>query len=285
MSTSPVVSEIFTTAVVVLVEVVSSDLAPATRRVGPAERSGTVQVEVVEVVIGTPGTEAGQRLRVPVTVGGVAGLWSAHWLTAGTRLVAFCDAGTTSETVLAAEHCARLRPAGEVLDDVRLVARLRRRHPTADQLLAAAEQHRGDAGDVFARYVWVAAREALRTGGERFDRLMRVAEDPDTRAEAQEAYLVCAYEDITFTETFPAEHRARLARAMLRSSLDERLGARRHDLLAVYLPNLLSVPEPLTADAVLDPDPALRDRVRAELADPRDPMTTSPALRAWLGEG
>lgn len=282
MSATPVVSELRSTPVIVVVDVVGVDLTRE-RVVGPEQRSGTVEVEVVEVVRGA-GATAGDRLHVPV-VAGAPGLWSEPLLRPGTRLVAFCDAAATGAQLLAPEHCTRLTTAEAVLADVRLVDRLQRRHLTADQLLASAEQHRAAAGALFADHVWVATRAALRTSLDRFDRLMSVAEHPGTRVEAQEAYLLAAHEDITFTGEFSAAHRARLVRAMLRAALDPRLGDRRRTLLATYLPGLVAVPEPLTAADVLAADPELRDAVVAELDDPRDPTTTSPALRAWLGEG
>ncbi|WP_324651566.1 hypothetical protein [Georgenia sp. H159] len=295
MSTYAVTSEVLDTATVLQVVVEDAALtewelhAPT----GLLQRTGTVTLRLADVLAGDVTDPVGTVVTVPVLLlspqgarpSDVHGLWAHLPADAGARLVAFSDPTPDLTAALTEPLCHRLTPSGPVLADLRLALRLKAAHPTADRLLAAAEQHRADAGGVFARYVWVAAREALRTDAGRFDRLMSVADDPATRAEAQLAYLVSAYEDVTFSEAFPDGHRARLARAMLRSALDERLATRRHDLLAVYLPNLLSVPEPLPADDVLGPDPGLRDAVRAELADPRDPTTTSPALRAWLGEG
>jgi len=212
----------------------------------------------------------------------------------GASLVAFCDGATSSlAEALTDEHCQLLTLAGPVLGDLRLALELQRRHATADVLLTEAERRRAEAGALFARYVWVSAREALRASLVRFDRLMAVAEDARTRLAAQEAYLVSAYEDVTFTGEFTDGHRARLARAMLRSALDPRLGELRSQLLGTYLPNLVTapLPNPLSPDAVFPSEVSdahgedagtLRDAVLTELDDPSDPATTSPALHAWL---
>lgn len=293
MSPTPVVSELLAAAVVVVVGVVAADLAPG-QLTASGQSHGTVEVEVEEVVKGRLAVGTGDRVVVPVTVQREIGLWSARTARPGVRLVAFCDGTSTDlRALLTSEHCMRLALADSALDDVHLARSVQRRSPTADRLLHEAEQRRATAGGVFARYLWVAAREALRTSADRFDRLMRVAEDRGTRVEAQEAYLVSAYEDLTFTGEFPDTHRARLARAMLRSALDPRLGELRGILLGTYLPNVLTapLPAPLVPDDVFAAGPdlpagadgaALRDQLRAELDDRRDPATTSPALVAWL---
>jgi len=309
MTTYAVTSEVLDAATIVQVVVDDAALGAWTAEpgTGSERRTGTVTVRLADVLKGRITEPVGTSVTIDVVLrrtggarlGDVEGAWSHVPTDPGARLVAFCDAGTrTLAVALTEEHCQRLIVSGPVLADLRLAIALQRRSPTADRLLAEAERQRGDGGAVFARYVWVAAREALRASLDRFDRLMTVAEDPATRVEAQETYLVSAYEDITFTAAYPAEHRARLARAMLASTLDPRLGELRATLLGVYVPNLLATagPGPLTADdvfgaapgrasaagAVAEPAPDLRDALRVELDDPRDPATTSPALLAWL---
>ena len=294
MTTYAVTSEVLEPGAILHVLVLDADLgewAPESESV--RRRTGTVTVRLVEVLVGRVTGEPGSDVTVdavqrrpagrrPV---GFLGAWSHAPLDVGTTLVAFCDpeARTVAEA-LSTEHCTRLTLAGPILADLRLAAAARRRAPTADQLLETAERHRADAGALFARYVGVAAREALRTSIERFDRLMTLAEDEGTRIEAQEAYLVSAYEDLTFTGAFSEEHRARLARAMLRSALDPRLGRLRTQLLETYAPNLVTAPMPralLPADTA---PPELLDEVRTVLDDPQDPQATGPALRAWMEE-
>jgi hypothetical protein len=306
MTTYAVTSEIFTAALVVQVVVERADLGDPVVEPGTGllRREGVVAVRLADVLKGRLAESVGDLVEVPVVVRradglrmrDTYGLWSLLPLDPGTRLVAFCDGRTRSlAAALTDEHCDRLTLSGPVLGDLRLALDLQRRHLPADRLLREAERHRGTGGALFARYVWVAAREALRASPERFDRLMTLAEHPGTRVEAQEAYLLSAYEDLTFTGEFPAAHRARLVRAMLRTALDPRVGELRGLLLQTYVPNLVTapLPEPLSPGAVFDataPDPdatnpdatTLRDRVQAELADPRDPVTTSPRLTAWL---
>ena len=318
MTTYAVTSEVLEVATIVQVVVDDAALGDWTPEPGTGfqRRTGTVTVRLADVLKGRITEPVGTSVTVDVVLrgtgsprlGDVEGVWSHVPTDAGARLVAFCDAGTrTLALALSEQHYRRLTESGPVLADLRLAIGLQRRSPTADRLLAEAERQRAAGGAVFARYVWVAAREALRASLDRFDRLMLVAEDPATRVEAQETYLVSAYEDVTFTGAYPAEHRARLARAMLASTLDPRLGELRTTLLGVYVPNLLATaaPGPLTADDVFGagpgpaagavagaapgpaaPGPAaapdLRDALRVELDDPRDPATTSPALRAWL---
>ncbi|QTE31205.1 hypothetical protein [Pengzhenrongella sicca] len=321
MSDYAVTSEVLTAGLIVAVEVVRADLGAWEPEPGTTlqRRTGTLEVRVLEVLTGRLRAAAGEAVTLEVVerssgsrIGDYYGLWSHVPTLPGSRLVAICDAASTDLRVaLTEEHCDQLVEAAGVLDDLRLTLRLHRRHLTADRLLAEAERERGTGGAAFARYVWVAAREALRASAERFDALMRIAEDPATRIEAQETYLVSAYEDLTFTGSFPAAHRARLARAMLRSALDPRLGELREHLLTTYVPNLVAVPqpEPLTPDDVFAPAPGpegertvgertagertageqgdaeLRAALRTELADPRDPATTSPALLGWLTAG
>lgn len=300
---SPVVSEVAQAAVVVAVDLVALDLAEAAGGPGgqPPVRTGNAEVEVVEVLKGRVAAAAGDRVTVPVEVRVNADLWGTA--RAGERYVAFCDAASTDlRVLLTPAHCHRLAPDAfrvgapppGVLEDVRLVRSAQRRHLTADRLIGEAAARRASAGPTYARYVWSATRTALRIGPARFDRIMTLAEDPATRREAQEAYLTAAYEDLTMTGAFDDGHRARLVRAMLRSSLDPRLADLRGQLLGVQVPNLVTaaLPAPLTPAQVFDaapgdtePEPhgeALRAAVLAELEDPRDPATTSPALVAWL---
>jgi len=298
---SPVTSEVTEAAVVVAVEVVAVRLGPPEPdpRDGAPLRLGTVEVEVMEVLKGRVDASAGDRVDVPVAIRSGADLWADA--APGRRYVAFCDAGPHDPAVLLAAGRCRQLAGGDVVDDVRAVRAAQRRHPTTDRLLAEAWERRAGAGEVWARYVWSAAREALRTHAGRLDRLLATAEDPATRFDAQRAYLVAAYEDMTVTGQFPAPARARLVRAMLRSALDPRLRDLRPTLLGTWAPNLVGapLPLPLTPDDVFGPQgaadgpgagdaepaprgAALRDAVAAELADPRDPATTSPALLAWL---
>ncbi len=284
---SPVVSEMLAAPVVAVIEVRSADLAAPTRDGdGYLVQDGTLEIEVVEVVKGRLAARPTDVLSLRVVVG-AARFWTEADLRAGSRWVVFCDASTLdARALLTPGHCLRKAPAALVLDDVHLVREIQRRHPTADRLLGAAERHRGVAGEVFARYVWVAVREAVRGSAERFDRLMAVAEDPGTLLAAQRAYLVSAYEDVTFTGEFPDAQRARLARAMAAGALDPRLGELRSAVLGTYLPNLVrsAAPRALSADEVFGAGDAgpLRDALLAELDDPRDPATDSPVLRAWL---
>jgi len=277
VSVSPVASEVLGAAVVVAFDVRAVEASGAGR---------AIDLEVLEVLKGRVASTPGDRVVVEVEVHSNADLWGT--VTVGDRYVAYCDASSTDlRVLLQPAHCAQLaidRAAG-VLEDVRLVRSVQNRHLVADQLLGTAEARRATAGPVFARYLWVAAREALRTSSERFARLMAVAQDAATRVDAQEAYLVSAYEDLTFSEAFPEQDRVLLVRTMLASALDPRLGALRERLLGTYVPNLvrLPLPRPLTPGEVFSAEDDLRDALRAELADDRDPATTSPALADWLG--
>jgi hypothetical protein len=298
---SPVTSEVTEAAVVVAVEVVAVTLAPPAPdpRDGAPLRSGTVEVEVLEVLKGRVDAAAGDRVEVPVQLRSRADLWADA--APGQRYVAFCDGGSHDPAVLLAAGRCRQLASGDVVDDVRAVRAAQRRHPTTDRLLTEAWERRATAGEVWARYVWSASREALRTSPARLDRLLATAEDAGTRLDAQRAYLVAAYEDVTVTGAFPDAARARLVRAMLRSALDPQLRDLRSTLLGTWAPNLVAapLPVPLTPDDVFgppgapdgpgagdaEPHPrgsALREAVAAELADPRDPATSSDALLAWL---
>jgi hypothetical protein len=306
MTSYAVTSEVYDSALIVHILIETVDLGDPRPEPGTTwlRREGTVGVRLADVLKGSVSESVGDVVEVPAVVRvvdgfrmrDVWGLWSLLPLDPGASLVAFCD-GTTSSLAqaLTDEHCQLLTPAGPVLGDLRLARGLQRRHPTADMLLTEAERQRAEAGALFARYVWVSARTALRASLVRFDRLMAVAEDAGTRLAAQEAYLVAVYEDVTFTGEFTDGHRARLARAMMRSALDPRLGELRSRLLKTYLPNLVTapLPNPLPPEAVFPSEvsdaqgeeaAALRDAVLTELNDPRDPATTSPALRAWLTE-
>jgi hypothetical protein len=149
------------------------------------------------------------------------GIW-AHVPTApGTELVALCDGtGTDLGEQLTDEHCEQLVEAATVLEDLHLALGLDVRGSTADQLIEEADRLRARGGALFARYIWVNVRDAVVESPDRFDALMRIAENPQTTTAAQETYLMAAYEDATFTESWSAELRARLARAMFRAALD-----------------------------------------------------------------
>ncbi|MBZ2199658.1 hypothetical protein [Occultella gossypii] len=331
MNDNAVTSEILDASTIVQVVIDEADLGPwRDGAPGRQVRSVTLAVRLADVLRGSL-TEAPrsvvtlevhqERLASGRPVGSV-GLWSRVPVDVGARLLAFSRVGGDLADALAEEHLLRLEASGPVLADLRLALSLQREHPTADALLEQAERHHRDAGGLFARYVWTVAREALRTSIDRFDRLMRVAEHPETDVRAQRAYLVNAYLDMTQSAEFDTAHRARLARAMLRAALDPHLGALRSHLLQVFVPNLVRapVPEPLTpadvfagagpgdsavsiqpegagaagtdttaADAtavdVTTADGAgLRAAVLAALDDV-DPATTSPALRDWLTGG
>jgi hypothetical protein len=114
---------------------------------------------------------------------------------------------------------------------------------------------------------------------------MTIAEDPRTRPEARECYLVAAYEDATFTEAFSAEQEARLARALLRTALDPTAGELRTHILGTYLPNLIGE-EPaarFTLDGVFAHEEALLQNVRDDVQ--RIPDAFPEALRVWLTGG
>ncbi|GAA1733614.1 hypothetical protein GCM10009809_31240 [Isoptericola hypogeus] len=285
---SPVTSVVLTAPVILVVDV--AEVRVGSPAPDPADgrpvRTGAVRVEVVEVLKGAVAAEPGARVDVPVVLRSAADPWGTA--AAGERLVAFCDGVSRDPAeLLAAEHCLALVPdaPAAVADDVRLALSLVARHLLSDELLAEAGRVRADAGRDAAQVVYVLVREAVRTDPDRFDRLLAVAADPGTRVEAQEAYLVAAYEDATFTGAFSTRQRAALVRAMLSSALDPRLGDLRERLLGVYVPNLVRAPQPAppAPGDVFGPEHAgLRAAVAAELADPRDPATTSPELAAWL---
>lgn len=290
MSEYAVSSEIVDAGLVVVVEVVAEDLGPWVDDGSMLTRTGTVGLRVLEVLRGRSRTAVGETATVDIVdrtaaarrPGGYHGLWSQVPTSIGTRLVAFCDSASTDLAVaLTEEHCTQLVEASTVLDDLHAAVALQRRHLVADPLLTAAERQRATGGAIFARYVWVATREALKASVERFETLMQIASSPQTSVAAQEAYLVSAYEDVTFTGDFPQEQRASLVRAMLRSALDPRLGELRGHLVSVYVPNLVRS-QPLPAAVVFAADEQLREAVRDEVVDPLDPATTSPELARWL---
>jgi hypothetical protein len=120
---------------------------------------------------------------------------------------------------------------------------------------------------------------------DRFNALMQIAEDPRTRTEAQEAYLLAAYEDATFTEELAKAQRARLARSMFRTALDEDSSELRELLLDTFIPNLIEAqaPEPLSASEVFGDEGELAEQVRADAADPQT-SAYSESLESWLSD-
>lgn len=300
-----VVSEVQQSPTIAAVVVESS--APGAWQVEPGSgllvSRGTVSVRLAEVLKGRIDDKPGEVVDVAVAVrrsqqsrpSDRQGMWSQVPVDEGARLVAFADAGTRGLGALLTDaHLLQLTTSGPVIGDVRTAVAWQRRHLTVDRVLALADDAAATTGAVLARWVWVATRAATAGSPERFARLMAVAEDLRTRIDGQEAYLTSAYEDLTFSEAFGPQQRARLVQALTRTALDPRVGELRATVIGVWLPNLVrsAVPEPIGPDEAFSPgggsasggqDPAaLRDALRAELADPRDPVTTSATLLAWL---
>jgi len=286
MTTTPVVSEVLQAGLIVHVRVDAEQLSGwQPEDGGHRRRSGTLTVHVLEILKGRLDVDPGVRVELTITEHSSAsgllldfyGIW-AHVSTApGAELVGFCDGTSTDlSEQLTDEHCLQLAEATTVLDDLHLALRLDARRLTAGQLLEEAGQlhARGDA--LFARYVWVMVRNAVVASPDRFDALMRIAEDPTTTTAAQEAYLVAAYEDATVSGTWPAELRARLARAMFRAALDPATAELRDPILGTLIPNLIAAPAPeaLSLQEVFGDRADLVERVRS----------AAPAsLREWLG--
>jgi hypothetical protein len=289
MTTTPVVSEVLQAGLIVHIRVTAENLSGwQPEDGGHRRRSGTLAVQVVEILKGRLDVQAGANVELQITERGSGGglvldyygVW-AHVSTApGTELVGFCDGASTDlAEQLTDEHCLQLLEATTVLDDLHLALGLDVRRLTADQLIEAAGRLRVQGGALFARYVWVNVRNAVVASADRFAALMRIAEDPTTTTAAQEAYLTAAYEDATVTGTWPSELRARLARAMLRAALDPATPELRDPVLGTFVPNLIgaAAPEALSAPEVFGDRAELAERVRS--------APEAEHLRDWLAGG
>lgn len=274
--TTPVISEYAAAGLVVRLRIEDERL-PAWQ--GAVSRTGTLGVRVLETFKGA--VTASGVIEVPVVEHGGGGfvldsygIWAQVPTAPGTELVAFCD-GTSPDLAaqVSDEHCSYLVVADVVLADLRLVARSR--PLTVDQWLTEADRVRPDAGALFARFVWVQVRDAVVPSADRFNLLMRIAEDGRTRTEAQDAYLLAAYEDATVTGELPAPSRARLVRAMFRAAFDPGSSALRERLLETFVPNLLRAPSPIGVAEVFADQTELASRVRAE--------ELPGVLRDWIG--
>jgi hypothetical protein len=287
MTETPVVSEVLQAGLIVHIRVVAEDLSSwEAEDVGYQRRDGTLTVQVMDVLKGRLDVASGATVDLPISERGSAsgpvldfyGIW-AHVPTAlGTELVAFCDGtGTDLGEQLTDEHCEQLVEAATVLEDLHLALGLDVRGSTADQLIEEADRLRARGGALFARYIWVNVRDAVVESADRFDALMRIAENPQTTTAAQETYLMAAYEDATFTESWSAELRARLARAMFRAALDPATPELRDPVLGTLVPNLIeaAVPETLSAQEVFGGQAGLAEQVRSA------PEATH--LHMWLG--
>ena len=289
MTTAPVVSEVLQAGLIVHIRVTAENLSGWQPEDGGRQRrSGTLAVQVTEILKGRLDVGPGAGVEVPITEhrsgGGLVldyyGIWAHVSTTPGTELVGFCDgaSGDLAEQ-LTDEHCSQLVEAAAVLDDLHLALGLDVGRLTADQLIAEAGRLRSRGGALFARYVWVNIRNAVVTSADRFAALMRIAEDPTTTTAAQEAYLVAAYEDATVTGSWPAELRARLARAMFRAALDPATADLRDPMLGTFIPNLIAGggSEPLAAPEVFGDRAELAERVRS--------APEAARLRDWLEGG
>jgi hypothetical protein len=287
MTETPVISEVAEAGLLVHVRVLSEHLGDWQPEPGGGlqQRTGTLGVEVIEVLAGQLDSAPGDTVELDIVERGTGtarvadyyGIW-AHVPTApGTELVGFCD-GTTTDLAeqLADEHCQRLLEATTVLEELHLALGLDVRRSTADQLIEEAGRLRARGGALFARYVWVNVRNAVVESADRFDALMRIAEDPQTTTAAQETYLMAAYEDATFTESWPSELRIRLARAMFRAALDPATPELRDPVLGTLIPNLIeaAVPETLSAHEVFGGQADLAEQVRS--------APEAAHLQAWL---
>ncbi|MEV8377682.1 hypothetical protein AB0P21_33395 [Kribbella sp. NPDC056861] len=276
MTTTPVISEYAAAGLVVRLRIEDEQL-PSWQ--GAASRSGTLGVRVLETFKGA--VAANGVVQLPVVEHGGGGLvfdsygiWAQVPTVPGTELVAFCD-GTDPDLAsqVSDEHCSYLVPAEVVLADLRLLQRLR--PLTADQWLVEADRVRADAGALFARCVWVQVREAVVTDADRFNLLMRIAENGETATEAQDAYLLAAYEDATVTGDLPTPSRARLVRAMFRAAFDPGSSALHERLVETFIPNLLQAPAPIGVPEVFADQRELAERIRSE--------QLPGVLRDWIG--
>ncbi|WP_020392168.1 hypothetical protein [Kribbella catacumbae] len=290
MSQTPVISEIAAAGLIVYVRVESRQFGswqPGAD--GLLERTGTLDLRLLEVLQGRLTDPVGEVVQIAVaerggedTVLDYYGLWSQVSTEAGSELAGLCDGSTQDlASQLTEEHCSSLQPAASVLPDLRLALELRARHLTADQILAEAGRLRAEGGARFARFVWVQVREAVVSAPDRFDVLMRIAEDPATRTDAQDAYLRAAYEDDSVTESLDTGQRARLARAMFRTALDPAQRELREHLLTTFLPNLVEAPQPLSSTEVFDERPELAEQVRTDEAD-ESTSAYGERLSRWL---
>lgn len=288
-----VTSEVLESALIVHIEVVSEVLGEwrATDG-GRTERDDKIGVRLRQVLKGSLDTAEGDVVELEVIEWGTGGgplldyygIW-AHVDTApGTELVGFCDGASKDLRVaLTDEHCDELVPAETVLPDLRLVLDFESRTLTPDALLLEAGRRQGDGGALFARYIWARLRDAVVGSPDRFNVLMQIAEDPRTRTEAQETYLLAAYEDATFTEELAASQRARLARSMFRAALDPGSRELREPLLGTFIPNLVEAeaPEKLSVGDVFGGEDDLAKRVLADEADPQS-SAYGESLQSWL---
>lgn len=294
MTATPVESEILRARQIVHARIASERMNPwqPEEDTGLFRRTGTLQVEVLEVLKGQVAAAPGDTVEVDITERGTGsprvmdyyGIWAEVSTSPGTELVAFCDGSSGDlQAVLTDEHCEHLMSAESALEDVRLAMRLEKRRLTTDEVLAEAARVRSTSGELFARYVWARTRNAVVGSTDRFDALLRIAEDPGTRTAARETYLTAAYEDATFTEEAGTQQRARLARSMFRAALDPGTGELRDVLLTAFIPNLVEVgtPERMTAGLVFGDEPDLEARVLADADDARTSAYPG-ALRTWL---
>jgi len=286
MTETPVVSEILQAGLIVHVRIAAEDLSSwEAEDVGYQRRGGTLTVQVVDVLKGRLDVASGATVDLEISERGSAsglvfdfyGIWAHVPTVPGTELVAFCDGtGTDLAEQLTDEHCEQLVEAATVLEDLHLALGLDTQRLTADQLIEEASRLRARGGALFARYVWVSVRNAVVESADRFAALMRIAEDPQTTTAAQDAYLMAAYEDATFTESWPAELRERLARAMFRAALDPATPELREPVLGTLIPNLIeaAVPERLSAHEVFGSQADLAEQVRS--------APEAAHLHAWL---
>lgn len=293
MTETPVISEVLAAGLIVHIRVMSEQLAPwEPEDGGMVRRSGRLAVQVVEILKGRPSASAGDSVELDIVERGSAsgrvsdyyGIWAHVSTTPGTELVAFCDGASDDlREALTDEHCDELVPAASVLPDLHLALGLEAEGRTPDALLAAAARHQTEGGAMFARYIWARTRNAVVGSADRFNALMQIAEDPRTRAEARETYLLSAYEDATFTDELPMAQRARLARSMFRTVLDPDAGDLREELVDTFIPNLVEAeaPEPLSTSDVFGDQADLAERVLADAADP-DTSEYGESLQTWL---
>jgi hypothetical protein len=293
MSETPVISEVLDAGLIVDIRVRSEELGPwQPEDGGMVRRSGRLAVEVVEILKGPLSVAPGDTVELDIVERGSAsgrvtdyyGIWADVSTAPGTELVAFCDGASDDLRVaLTEEHCDELVPAETVLPDLHLALSLEAEGLTPDALLAEAARHQTEGGPLFARYIWARTRDAVVGSADRFNALMQIAEDPRTRTEARETYLLSAYEDATFTEELPIAQRARLARSMFRTALDPDAGDLREELKDTFIPNLIEAeaPEPLSTSDVFGDQADLAERVLADVADP-DTSEYGESLQSWL---
>jgi hypothetical protein len=212
---------------------------------GQRSRTAKLQFTLLEVFKGHLIQKPGEAFDLAVLQHGDAGfedpgLWSHVKMAPGTELIAFTNGPSNDARLLLSDrYCIRLPEASGVLDDTRAAMLIENENLPPVKVLTLAATSANRFGDLFARYVWSRIKNFVLDSDQVLDSYLRLVENPHTRSDARDAYLMGLDEDLGLRSRPRRESEIMLAQSMFRLLLLPEAQPLYPVISGVLLPNLL----------------------------------------------